>query len=227
MTPVLSFEKGNATTRFHHAAWRQRRRGLLWRARSSSQCTVPQVGYSSVRRFGWLSDQIGGGSKKDLRELGYVEGKNIVVEYRFGEGRMERLPGIRNRVRTKKCLRDRGQWGTSSVRDRAAERHPKIPIVFLSADPIGAGIVTNLSRPGGNLSGVSVMRLVGKWPELAKEVLPGLSPRRVWPHQPEWNPASVTTLRRARHSAEALGILTSARTPSSVAQDLEGSILLR
>ena len=64
--------------------------------------------------------------------------------------------------------------GTLAVR---AARHvaPEIPIVFLAADPIGAGIVTNLSRPGGNVTGVSVMRLSGKWPELAKEALPGLS----------------------------------------------------
>jgi ABC-type uncharacterized transport system substrate-binding protein len=47
--------------------------------------------------------------------------------------------------------------------------------VFLTADPIGTGVVSNLSRPGGNLTGVASMRLAAKWPELAKEALPGLS----------------------------------------------------
>jgi putative ABC transport system substrate-binding protein len=111
--------------------------------------------------------------------------------------------------------------GTSAVR---AARHaaPAIPIVFLSADPIGAGIVTNLSRPGGNVSGVSVMRLSGKWPELAKEALPGLS--RVGYLINPTNPASVTTLSEARHSAEALGLdfrSYSVERP----QDLEGAFV--
>jgi putative tryptophan/tyrosine transport system substrate-binding protein len=62
--------------------------------------------------------------------------------------------------------------GTLST--RAARRAaPDTPVVFFVADAIGAGIVTNLRRPGGNITGVSLLRAAEKWPELAKEVLPG------------------------------------------------------
>jgi ABC transporter substrate binding protein len=71
---------------------------------------------------------------------------------------------------------------------RAARRGaPDKPIVFLSADPVGNGLVSNLSRPGGNMSGVSVMRAAGKWPELAKETsrLPHQSDKCGQRHHPE------------------------------------------
>jgi putative tryptophan/tyrosine transport system substrate-binding protein len=88
---------------------------------------------------------------------------------------------------------------------RAARRAaPDTPIVFLDADPIGQGLVTNLSRPGGNLTGVSVMRLGGKWPELAKEALPALS--RIGYLINPTNASSATNLGEARRSAEALGV---------------------
>jgi putative ABC transport system substrate-binding protein len=142
------------------------------------------------------------GFKEGLRELGYVEGKNIVVEYRFGENSVERLPEFATKL-AQLNVSVIVALGTFAFR---AARHaaPEIPIVFLSADPIGAGIVTNLSRPGGNVTGVSVMRLSGKWPELAKEALAGLS--RVGYLINPTNPASATTLSEARHSAEALGL---------------------
>ena len=69
---------------------------------------------------------------------------------------------------------------------------------------IGAGLVTNLRRPGGSITGVSLIRLGGKWPELAKEVLPGLS--RVGYLFNPTNAPSVTTLSDARRSTEALGM---------------------
>ena len=76
---------------------------------------------------------------------------------------------------------------------------PDTPIVFLIADPIGAGVVTNLSRPGGNITGVSSMRLAGKWPELAKEALPALT--RVGYLINPTNATGVTTLSDARIQA--------------------------
>jgi putative ABC transport system substrate-binding protein len=88
---------------------------------------------------------------------------------------------------------------------RAARRAaPDTPIVFLTADPVGTGVVTNLSRPGGNLTGVAAMRLATKWPELAKEALPGLS--RVGYLINPSVAASVATSIDARRSTEALGM---------------------
>jgi putative ABC transport system substrate-binding protein len=113
------------------------------------------------------------GFKQGLRDLGYVEGKNIVVEYRFGENSAERMPELAADLArlNVSVIMAGGSLAVQAVR-RAA---PDTPIVYSGADMIGAGLVTNLSRPGGSITGVSLIRLGGKWPELAKEVLPGLS----------------------------------------------------
>jgi putative tryptophan/tyrosine transport system substrate-binding protein len=81
---------------------------------------------------------------------------------------------------------------------------PDTPIVFITADPIGLGLVTNLRQPGGNMTGVSILRVAGKWPELAKEALPALT-RIGYLFNPT-NAGSVTTLSDARRSVEALGM---------------------
>jgi len=160
-------------------------------------------------RVGWMFPGSSAGNptelagfKEGLRELGRVEGKNIVVEYRFGENAVERLPEFaaefaRLKVNVIVAL---GQEAIRAAR-RAA---PDTPIVFLTADPIGTGVVTNLSRPGGNLTGVASMRLAAKWPELAKEALPGVS--RVGYLVNPTNAAGVASLTDARRSTEALGM---------------------
>jgi putative tryptophan/tyrosine transport system substrate-binding protein len=142
------------------------------------------------------------GFKQGLRELGYVEGRNIVVEYRFGENSVERLPELAAdlaRLNVSVILA-MGNIAVRAVR-RAA---PGTPIVALVADPIGEGLVTNLSRPGGNITGVSLMRLGGKWPELAKEALPALT--RIGYLINPTNAGSATNLGEARRSAEVLGM---------------------
>jgi putative tryptophan/tyrosine transport system substrate-binding protein len=142
------------------------------------------------------------GFKQGLRELGYVEGRNIAVEYRFGENIAERLPEL---------AADLARLNVSvivamgNIAVRAVQRAaPDTPIVALVADPIGEGFVTNLSRPGGNITGVSLMRLGGKWPELAKEALPALT--RIGYLINPTNAGSATNLGEARRSAEALGM---------------------
>ena len=142
------------------------------------------------------------GFKQGLRELGYVEGKNIVVEYRFGELSEARMPELAADLAR---LNVNVFWlgGLSALRavQRAA---PDTPIVFLTGDPIGAGLVTNLRQPGGNMTGVSLVRLGEKWPELAKEVLPALT-RIGYLFNPT-HATSVANLSAARRSAEALGL---------------------
>ena len=176
-------------------------------------------------RVGWIFPGTSAGNptelagfKEGLRELGYVEGRNIVVEYRFGENSVERLPELATDLvrRNVNVIVSFGNIASRGAR-RAA---PDMPIVFLSADPIGEGFVTNLSRPGGNMMGVSVMRLGGKWPELAKEALPGLT--RVGYLINPTNAGSVTTLSEARRSAEALG-MEFRSYPVERPADLEGA----
>jgi putative ABC transport system substrate-binding protein len=114
--------------------------------------------------------------RQGLRELGYVEGKNIIIEYRYAEGKLDRLRELAAEiVRLKVDV----IVTTSSAPTRAAkEATATIPIVMTQDnDPVGNGFVANLARPGGNITGLAALdpELSGKRLELLKEMLPGLS----------------------------------------------------
>jgi putative tryptophan/tyrosine transport system substrate-binding protein len=164
---------------------------------------------TQMPRVGWIWPGASAGNqpevagfKQGLRELGYVEGRNIVVEYRFGEHSEERLGEIAADLAR---LNVSVIWAGGMSAFRAVRRAaPDTPIVYIGADPMGAGIVTNLRWPGGNMTGVSILRVAGKWPELAREVLPALS--RVGYLFNPTNASSVSTLSDARRSVEALGM---------------------
>jgi putative ABC transport system substrate-binding protein len=126
------------------------------------------------------------GFRQGLRDLGWVEGRNIVVEYRWAEGRFDRLPGLAEElVRLKVDI----IVAPASIYAEAAKRATStIPIVFAShADPIGTGHVDSLARPGGNITGLTVMmsETAAKSLELLKEAVPGLSRVAV-----VWDPAT-------------------------------------
>src|SRR4029077_5296721 len=111
-----------------------------------------------------------------LRELGYVEGKNINIEYRYAEGRSERLPELAEQlVRLKVDV----LVGSSSRAARPAKNaSATIPIVVaLVGDPIGSGLMASLARPGGNVTGLYQYspELLGKRLELLKEIVPKVS----------------------------------------------------
>jgi len=110
--------------------------------------------------------------RQRLRELGYVEGKNIVIEYRYADGKPERLPDLAAElVRLKVDV----IVATGPAVVTAKKASTTIPIVFAPyPDPVGAGLVSSLARPGGNITGLSVMTpdLDGKRLELLKEVFP-------------------------------------------------------
>ena len=111
--------------------------------------------------------------RQRLRELGYVEGKNIVIEYRYAEGKGERVPDLAAElVRLKvDVIVTAGPGATLAAKKASAT----IPIVFAAAnDPVGTGLVSSLARPGGNITGLSTMTpdLDGKRLELLKEAFP-------------------------------------------------------
>jgi putative tryptophan/tyrosine transport system substrate-binding protein len=110
--------------------------------------------------------------RQRLRELGYVEGKNIVIEYRYADGKLDRLPDLAAElVRLKVDV----IVTTGPANSAAMKASATVPIVFASAgDPVGAGLVSSLARPGGNLTGLSLMSpdLDGKRLELLKEAFP-------------------------------------------------------
>jgi putative ABC transport system substrate-binding protein len=115
--------------------------------------------------------------KQGLRELGYVEGQNIAIEYRYAEGKAERYRDLSTElVRLKvDVIVVGGGVGATSAAKQATDT---IPIVMAHAsDPIGAGLVASLARPGGNITGLTSIdtELAGKQLELLKETLPKVS----------------------------------------------------
>ena len=121
-----------------------------------------------------------------LRELGYVEGRNVTLEWRFSEGRTDRFPALADElVQSKMDIIVAG--GTQAVR-AAKEATSTIPIVMaVSAYPDKIGLVDSLARPGGNVTGLSNVspELMGKRFQLLKEIAPKVSRVAVL-----WNPAS-------------------------------------
>jgi ABC-type uncharacterized transport system substrate-binding protein len=111
-----------------------------------------------------------------LRDLGYVEGQNITIEYRFSEGQYERLPDLAaDLVRLKVDVIVAPATQNVLVAKQATRT---IPIVMTGAgDPVGNGLVASLARPGGNVTGLSILAFetVGKQLELLKEIVPGFS----------------------------------------------------
>jgi putative ABC transport system substrate-binding protein len=112
-----------------------------------------------------------------LRELGYVEEQNIAFEFRSAEGQLDRLPELATELVALKVDVIVALYTPSALAVQRATR--EMPIVVLAGDPVRLGLVTSLARPGGNITGISLMAvdLVEKCVELFRDALPGV--RRV------------------------------------------------
>jgi ABC-type uncharacterized transport system substrate-binding protein len=111
-----------------------------------------------------------------LRDLGYVEGRNVVIDYRSAEGKPERLPALAAELVALKVDVIVAPNTPAALAAKQATR--TLPIVFIGVgEPVTSGIVTSLARPGGNVTGLSIVspELVGKWMELLKQAVPGVS----------------------------------------------------
>jgi len=110
--------------------------------------------------------------REGLRELGYVEGQNIAFEFRSAEGRLDRLPGLAAELVRLKVDLIVALYVPCALAAKDATRD--IPIVIIAADPVETGIVASLARPGGNITGVSVMSAAStaKNIELFRDMLP-------------------------------------------------------
>ena len=140
-----------------------------------------------------------------LRELGYVEGNNIVIEWRSGEGQLDRnLAHAAELVRLKVDVIVAA--GATEIR-AARETTATVPIVMIQGgDPVGSGFVASLARPGGNITGLAVLRpeLSGKRLELLKEVVPKLS--RVAVFASSGSAEYALVLKEIEIAAEPLGV---------------------
>lgn len=142
---------------------RTRRIGFL-AARSRSTAANPDVYYDAFL--------------DGLRKLGYIEGKNLAIEWRFADGKYERLPGLATElVNLKVEVIATHSTAAAHAARRATVANP-IPVVFAAAsDPVGSGIVPNLARPGGNITGLSDLasELSPKRLELVSSMVPKLT----------------------------------------------------
>ena len=145
---------------------------------------------ATIPTIGWLVFDAGEGAldgfRQGLRELGYVEGRNIVIEARSPAGTGDRLAEqIEELARLKVKIIVTGGVPATLAAKRAAL---PIPVVFIMADPVGSGVVASLAHPGGTMTGQSLAieeQFAGKWLQLLKEAAPQLSRAAFL-----WNPAN-------------------------------------
>ena len=159
--------------------------------------------------------------RSTLNELGYVEGRDVNIEFRWAEGHMDRLSPLAAELVALKV--DVIVVGTTPAIKAVAEKTKTIPIVMtVVADPVADGLVQNLGRPGGNLTGLTIIspELSGKRIELLKEAVPRVGRLAIL-----WNPANSThtaALRESQATAKALGLQT-VPVPVQAPADVDGA----
>jgi putative ABC transport system substrate-binding protein len=151
-----------------------------------------------------------------LDELGYSEGGDLLIEYRFAEGEAGRFPGLAAEL-VRLPVDVIVTWGTPATLV-ALKATSSIPIIMSAGDPVGAGLVASLVRPGGNVTGFSSQTAggEGKRLELLKELLPNLS--RVAVLSNSTNPYCVIAVEHARRAAAALGLALDVADVSAVSE---------
>ena len=163
---------------------------------------IPRIGYLMSR---FLDPVRSEALRRGLGELGYVEGKTIVIEWRSAEGKLDRLPALAAELVGLKVdvIVTGGPVPTRVTKDATST----IPIVMTQVnDPVGNGFVASLARPGGNITGLSTLapEISGKQLELLKEILPGLSRAAVFGTSTQ--PGNSQMLKEVELAAGALAV---------------------
>ncbi len=181
--------------------------GAVPLAAEAQQATkIPRIGYLSGNLANGL--HMTEGFRQGLRDLGYVEGRNVAIEFRDAQGKLERLPALAAELVALKV--DVIVVGGTVAALAAKQATKTLPIVFISAiDPVADGLVTSLARPGGNVTGLSALapELVGKRLEQLKQAVPGVSQVAVL-----WQPGALgertekDLRKQAEVAARALGV---------------------
>jgi len=176
-------------------------------AESQQAAKVPRIGYLAANLA--ANPHMHEAFRQGLRDLGYVEGRNVRIEYRDAEGKFERLPALAAElVALKVDVIVAGGGTPAALAAKQATR--TMPIVFAAvADPIVSGLITSLARPGGNITGSSNLtpELVGKCLEQLKQAVPGASQVAVL-----WQPGGIgertekDRLKEAEVAGRALGV---------------------
>jgi putative ABC transport system substrate-binding protein len=177
---------------------------LCVRAEAQQAKKVPRIGFLSAVSPSTISARVEA-FRQGLRELGYVEGKNIVIEWRYAEGKADRLPAY-----AAELVRLKVDVIVASAPPPirfAKQATVTIPIVMaFDDDPVGNGFVASLARPGGNITGLATLapEISGKQLELLREIVPKLS--RVAVLGNATRPGSPQVLREINLAADAFGV---------------------
>jgi putative ABC transport system substrate-binding protein len=174
---------------------------LCFPAEAQQPTKIPRIGYQSAGSSGEREEAF----RQGLRELGYVEGQNIVIEWRFAQGKPDQVP--RNAAGLVQLKVDVIVTGGPTDTRAAKAATSTIPIVMTNeGDPVGTGLVASLSRPGGNITGLATLspELNGKRLELLKETLPRLS--HVVALRGPGSQGSAVTLKETEVVARSLGL---------------------
>ena len=177
---------------------------LAYFAQAQQPTKVPRIGCLYAGSPSTQSARIEA-FRQGLRELGYVEGENIIIEYRYSEGNYDRLPALAAELVRLKV--DIIITGGAPATVAAKEATVMIPIVMTQVgDPVGSGFVASLARPGGKVTGLAnfAPELSGKRLELLKEIVPRLS--RVAVFGTSTSPDNAPSLREVELAAGAFGV---------------------
>ena len=170
----------------------------------AQQGRLPRIGFLSASSGPSMANNVDA-FRQGLRELGYFEGRNIIVEYRWADGKVDRLPELAAELERLKvdAIVSAGPSATHGAKQASA----RTPIVMaFDADPVGSGFVASLARPGGNITGLSILapEISGKQLEVLKQIVPKLSRVAIVGDSKE--PANARSLQETERAAAALGV---------------------
>jgi ABC-type uncharacterized transport system substrate-binding protein len=187
-------------------------------AARAQQSAMPVIGYLHAASPGPFEPSVAA-FRHGLQETGFLEGRNVAIEYRWAEGNFDRLPALAAELVSRRVNLIVAQGGAiSTLAAKAATS--TIPIVFSSGgDPVKDGLVASFARPGGNITGVAVLTLslAAKRLEIIREVVPNAETVAVMVN-PGNRPSSVEQTRETEEAARALGLKVEILKASSPAE---------
>ena len=177
---------------------------VTWPLAANAQSKTPRIGFMGNSTAA-LEANLVDAFREGLREHGYEEGRNIVIEYRWADGKYERFPALVAELIAAKVevIVTAGTPAALAMKKATTT----VPLVMVAVgDPVGTGLVPSLARPGANLTGLSSVApdLEGKRLQLLREVVPALSNVAMFINS--LNPFHVSSMRQARAAAQTMGI---------------------